>query len=324
MQPEYLYRIPISRGERVRKVYALGFFDGVHLGHRALLEEAARLARELSAKRAAITFDRHPQAHLGIPVPKLLTDCADRVRLLQLYGVEYVRLLPTNAAIMGLDWETFLEQLEEDGAVGFVCGSDFRFGKGGQGNAGLLEEFCRQRGLACRVIPEQQLDGVRISSSHIRQLLEAGQAEQAAEFLGHPHLLTGKVTRGRQLGHTLGFPTANIPIAPFVLCPRHGVYATRAYVDGRSFPAVTNVGSRPTVQGTQVRTETWIQGLQEDLYGKRIWLEFYCFLRPEQRFDSLEQLKAAVEEDARKALEYFKKNPEKPENSPLQLGKKML
>ena len=131
--------------------------------------------------------------------------------------------------------------------------------------------------------------------------------EEAVSFLGHPHVLSGPVERGRSLGHKLGFPTANVALPEGTVCPRHGVYAARVWVDGRCYSAVTNVGSRPTVQGTQVRTETWIFGLEQDLYGKLLQLELYTFLRAEQTFASLEQLQAAVRRDAEIAAAFFEK-----------------
>ena len=280
-----------------RKIYALGFFDGVHLGHQALLTRCCRLAAAEKACPAAITFDRHPRA-LFAPCPPLLQTAADRQALLTQYGMETVRVLPVTAETMGRDWQEFLEMLLQDGAVGFVCGYDFRFGHKGGGDAEKLEAFCAQRGLPCIIVPEQKLDGLRISSTHIRRLIEEGHMIEAARFLGQRHRLTGVVVPGRQVGRTIGVPTANILFPEGVVIPRLGVYACVATVDGRTYRAVTNVGSRPTVGGHQTRAESWLLGFEGDLYGKTLTLEFGEFLRPEQKFDSLEALKAQIQRDA--------------------------
>ena len=290
-----------------KRIFALGFFDGVHLGHQALLAECVRLARAMDAKTAAITFERHPQSLFRTDVPPLLSTLNDRLRLLLRYGVEHVYPFPVTAEVMGKPWQEFLEELIESGAVGFVCGDDFRFGSRGEGNAELLQQFCRERNLPCVIVPEQTLDGVRISSSYIRRQIESGDMATAVRYLGHGHMLTGTVVTGRKLGHRLGFPTANIELPEGVIVPRHGVYACRAYVGQTAHMAVCNVGSRPTVQGHQVRTETWLLDFSGDLYGQTVTLEFLWFLRPEQRFQSVDALKKSVLQDAENTRRFFEK-----------------
>lgn len=288
-----------------KRIFALGFFDGVHLGHQALLSECVRLARAMDCETAAITFEHHPHSLFRPQVPPLLSTLQDRFRLLLRYGIDHVYPFPVTQTVMGKPWQGFLEELMESGAVGFVCGDDFRFGRGGAGNAELLRQFCRERGLPCIVIPEQTLDGVRISSSYIRRQIGGGDMATAVRYLGHGHMLTGEVVAGRKLGHKLGFPTANIELPEGVIVPRHGVYACRAFVGERGYMAVCNVGSRPTVQGHQVRTETWLLDFSGDLYGQAVTLEFLYFLRPEQRFGSLEELKNAVLGDADMTRNFF-------------------
>ncbi|MBE6986163.1 MAG: bifunctional riboflavin kinase/FAD synthetase [Ruminococcaceae bacterium] len=288
-----------------KKIFALGFFDGVHLGHQALLTACEILAREENAAVAAITFDRHPQSlFMGNP-PALLNSASDRALLLRQFGVEHIECMPVTEKVMSTDWETFLENLVEQGGTGFVCGDDFRFGHKGEGNAEKLAAFCRERGLPCVIIPEQTMDGVRISSTHIRTLVENGEMEDAAKFLGHPHILSGEVVSGRQLGRTIGIPTANVLLPEGVVVPKLGVYACICVVDGRSYVAVTNVGSRPTVDGHQVRAESWLLDFSGDLYGKKITLQFYEFLRPEEKFPSLEALKAKIQQDGAKVQKIF-------------------
>ena len=288
-----------------KRIFALGFFDGVHLGHQALLAESVRLARTMDAQTAAITFEQHPQSLFSARIPPLLTTLQDRFRLLLRYGIDHVYPFPVTATVMGKPWQDFLEELIDLGAVGFVCGDDFRFGRGGAGNARTLRDFCRERQMPCIIIPEQTMDGVRISSSYIRRQIESGDMATAVRFLGHGHMLTGTVVTGRKLGHKLGFPTANIELPEDVIVPRHGVYACRAFVGEHAYMAVCNVGNRPTVAGHQVRTETWLLDFEGDLYGQAVTLEFLYFLRPEQRFESLGALKAAVLNDAEMTRRFF-------------------
>ena len=290
-----------------KRIFALGFFDGVHMGHQALLAECVRMARAMDVETAAITFERHPQSLFRADVPPLLSTLHDRFRLLLRYGVEHVYPFPVTAEVMGKPWQEFLEELIVCGAVGFVCGDDFRFGRGGAGSAETLLEFCRERELPCVIVPEQTLDGVRISSSYIRRQIESGDMATAVRYLGHGHMLTGTVVTGRRLGHKLGFPTANIELPEGVIVPRHGVYACRAYVGQKGYMAVCNVGNRPTVEGHQVRTETWLLDFSGDLYGQSVSLEFLYFLRPEQRFQSVDALKEAVLNDAENTRRFFEK-----------------
>lgn len=288
-----------------RQIVALGFFDGVHLGHQALLTACRDLAKQLDCETAAITFKCHPQSLFRQDVPPLLTAVEDRCRLLRLYGMKEIHAFPVTREVMSTPWEDFLRELMNRGAVGFVCGYDFRFGHQGEGNGEKLKAFCEKQGMPCVIVPEQTLDGVRISSTRIRNLMENGRMEEANRFLGHRHILTGQVVTGRSLGRKLGFPTANVLFPEGVVYPKSGVYACRVNIAGLSRIAVTNVGSRPTVEGHQIRTETWILDFDGDLYDREITLEFCAFLRPERKFESLEALISAVLRDAEKTREYF-------------------
>lgn len=288
-----------------KRVFALGFFDGVHLGHQALLRECRALARQLACGTGAITFGAHPQSLFTRTPPALLSTVGSRRLLLRRFGIDTVRVYPVIPEVMGMPWQDFVEALLADGAAGFVCGDDFRFGARGEGNAERLRQLCRQRGLPCVIVPEQTVDGIRISSTHIRALIEDGKMETALRFLGHPHIVTGTVVHGRSLGRTLGIPTANLVLEPELVVPKFGVYACRCLVDGKRYPAVTNVGTRPTVSGVGVTVEPWILDFSGDLYGREITLEFSRFLRPETKFDSLDALKAQIRKDAEETRRYF-------------------
>ena len=285
-------------------VFALGFFDGVHLGHQMLLKECCRLAAEMNCQTAAITFENHPKSLFAGPVP-LISTVRDRQRLLEQYGIRHVRTYPVTPDVMGMPWEVFLEELVESGAVGCVCGDDFHFGRKGEGNPRKLAEFCAARGFPCRVVSEQTLDGKRISSTRIRGKIEEGNMESATRLLGHPHTLTGRVVHGHRLGRKLGFPTANLLLPPGVATPKFGVYACRAIVDGVAYPAVTNVGTRPTVSGTGITVDPWILDFEGDLYDREILLEFYYFLRPETKFPDLESLRREIRHNGEQTRAYL-------------------
>ena len=291
-----------------KTIYALGFFDGVHIGHAALLTTCREVAHEGSWRSGVVTFSTHPDTLvLGQP-PRLINTPEDRERLLRRrYGVDTVVTLPFDKKMRDMPWKAFLELLRREyGAAGFVCGADFRFGAGGTGNAGLLAIYCRSESLPWAVVPEQTLDGIRISSTYIRELIENGEMSTAVKFLGHPHILTGQVIHGRHLGSTLGIPTANLRLPAELAVPKYGVYMCLCVIDGKEYPAVTNVGVRPTVSGQDVTVEPWILDYEGDLYGREITLEFYRFLRPERKFPDLQALKAEILRNADQTRAYFR------------------
>ena len=291
----------------MKTVFALGVFDGVHIGHQALLTACTHLAQQNGYAAGVVTFSEHPDTLLLGKTPPLINTVLERQRMLLGYGISQIKVLAFDQKLMNMPWQDFLLQLLEEGAGGFVCGDDFCFGAGGQGNAQLLADFCSRRKLPYAVVCAQRLDGVEVSSTHIRQLLEAGKMEQAVRFLGHPHVLSGQVVSGRKLGRTIGVPTANLLLPEGVVVPKHGVYACLAVVDGVQMPAVTNVGTRPTVGGHRVTVESWILDFTGDLYGKHLTLQFYQFLRPEQKFASLEELQGEILKNARETRKFFEK-----------------
>ncbi|MBQ9761684.1 MAG: bifunctional riboflavin kinase/FAD synthetase [Oscillospiraceae bacterium] len=289
-----------------KTIYALGFFDGVHLGHQALLKACRSMADKTGCKAGVVTFLGHPDELVsGTPTP-LINTPADRARLLRRFGMDAVVELPFDKQLMNMPYLTFFRLLlTKYGAAGLVCGHDFRFGFRGEGNAEKLSAACREAGIPCTVVPEQKLDGVTVSSTHIRSLVEMGEMEQAGAFLGHRHMLTGTVVPGRHLGRTLGIPTANLVLPRHLLIPKFGVYICRATVDGASYPAVTNVGTRPTVGGQNVTVEPWILDFEGDLYGRELTLEFCKFLRPEIKFPTLKDLQAEIQKNAQETRQYF-------------------
>lgn len=290
-----------------KTIYALGFFDGVHMGHAALLTACKALAAEYGCVSGVVTFGSHPDTLVLGNTPHLINSPRDREWLLrEQFHMAYVVTLPFDEAMRTMPWRDFLDLLRRDhGAVGFVCGEDFRFGHKGQGCASLLEGYCAEAGLPCAVIPDQTIDGIRVSSTYIRQQLETGDMATAVKFLGHPHILSGTVVHGRKLGRTLGIPTANLRIPEGLAVPRFGVYACSCIADGKRYPAVTNIGTRPTVEGHHITVEPWILDYEGDLYGREIILEFHYFLRPEMKFPSLEALQAEIRKNAEETRRYL-------------------
>lgn len=292
------------------RVIALGFFDGVHLGHGALLRRAAEEAKKRVCESAVFTFDRPPKEVItGIPCP-LINSPEDRAELVKrLYGIDEMIMVPFDDEMRTTPWDRFVTDIlvERYGAVHLVAGHDHHFGHRNQGSPELLKEKCAELGLGCDIIPAVTLDGVTVSSTHIRKLLEEGDVETARAFLGHPHVLTQTVGHGRQLGRTIGIPTANLVAPPHVLLPKRGVYAAKITLpDGRAFGGVTNVGVRPTVNnGQDVTVEPWILDFDGDLYGQAIRVEFFRRLRDERKFESLDALRSQIETDAGKTREAY-------------------
>ena len=285
------------------KVIALGFFDGVHLGHAALLRRTVEVAAARGAVPAVFTFDRVPKEVVtGIPCP-LINSPEDRKDLVRrLYGIREVLMVPFDDEMRTTAWDDFVTEIlvKRYHAVHLVAGHDHHFGHKNQGSPELLVQKCAELGLGCDIIPKVEVGGITVSSTYIRRLVELGQIERANAFLGHPHVLTQEVRHGRRIGHTIGIPTVNLVAPPHVLVPSHGVYATRVVLpDCASHPAVTNVGTRPTVNnGTDVTVEAWILDFDGDLYGQTVRVEFLKHIRDEVRFDSLDALKAQIMRDA--------------------------
>ena len=291
-----------------KTIFALGFFDGVHLGHQALLKACRELAKQLNCKAGVVTFVGHPDELVTGQKTMLINTYQDRRRLLKGYGMETVVELTFDETLMKLPWQDFYQMLRREyNAVGLVCGEDFRFGFRGHGNAKVLQEICAADGIPCAVIPQQTLEGIAVSSTHIRSLLQRGNIEEAEKFLGHRHSFTGTVVKGQQLGRKLGTPTANLSLPAELLSLPFGVYICRAKAEGIDCPAVTNIGIRPTVSGENVTVEPWLLDYEGDLYGQELTLEFCRYLRPERKFPSLAELQEEILKNGEQTRKFFEK-----------------
>ena len=294
---------------RQNRAIALGFFDGLHLGHQALLRRTAERGTAQGLSPALLTFDRSPREFItGTPVPLLTTVDERRKAVEELFPGTEVLTIPFDQTMMTMPWEAFVELLAERcGAKWLVAGHDFRFGHKNAGDAALLKEKAAALGLGCDIIPAVKLDGVTVSSTHIRALLERGEAETAARFLGRPFAVSGPVRHGKRLGSSrLGAPTVNIVPDRRQLVPAFGVYAAQVMIDGKIRPAVTNVGVRPTVDTDgSVTVESHLLESAGELYGAECRVEFLRMLRPEKRFGSLEELREQIARDAEAARKHF-------------------
>ncbi|MFW5660996.1 MAG: bifunctional riboflavin kinase/FAD synthetase [Oceanicaulis sp.] len=284
-------------------VAALGNFDGVHRGHAAVIAEARALAAELGARPAAAVFSPHPRMLFQPGAePFALMSEAQRVRALNAEGVEIVHHIAFDRALAGMTPGAFVKEVLADGLGlrGVVTGADFCFGKDRAGNAAALKTLGAAHGIKARVAGAVKAEGAdgKISSSDVRNALRQGDPQRAAILLGRPFAIEGVVQTGDRRGRTIGFPTANVPLGDYVR-PAFGVYAARSRLPGGALIAgVANLGRRPTVEGTEARLEVHLFDFDADLYGQTIETELVSFIRPEQKFDGLDALKAQIFADA--------------------------
>ena len=299
--------IPIETENKASAVVALGNFDGLHLGHRHIISQAVRIAQEKDLVPTVWSFSEHPSLFLGKEHPGLLMQAHRRSRLLRAMGVTQEIAAEFNK-LRDLSPYDFVEEIlqKQLNASHVVCGFNYTFGKCAEGNVALLRKLLSQRGIGLQVADPITFEGEPISSSRIRQLLRNGQLTTANLLLGEPLTMEGRVENGKHLARQWGIPTANVSFPRDFVSLRHGVYATRILIGDRSYPAISNVGLRPTVEDSnKANCESYLFGFEGDLYGANITCEFLQFIRPEQRFDSVEQLKQQIDLDIREVEQYF-------------------
>jgi riboflavin kinase/FMN adenylyltransferase len=294
-------------------VVAVGAFDGLHRGHQALLGRARERATALNCAPAVASFEPLPRAFFcKEPVPRL-TSVREKLKGFVAAGIEHTLMLRFNAALIAMSADDFVRRVlvERMAAREVWVGEDFRFGHGRGGDVALLERLGAQHGFRTCTMPPVTLDGSRVSASRIRLLLAAGEFAGATPLLGRPFVIDGKVEYGKQLGRTLGFPTANLHLHKRV-SPVHGIFAVRVGLgDGEcSWPGVASLGVRPTVNQTrEPLLEVHLFDFDGDLYGQRMAVEFVGKLRDERKFDGLDALNAQMKRDARQARELLGMNP---------------
>lgn len=296
-------------------VVAIGNFDGIHQGHRAVIGAAARLAAEAERPLGVMTFEPHPRTHFRPNDPPFrLTPFRPKMRQLEALGVDVVYCLPFDAALAALTADEFVTQVLAKGlgVDHIVFGYDFVFGKGRGGNADFLRQVCPSHGIGVTSVDVvARGDGAPVSSTLIRALLREGRAAEAAAALGRPWEVEGHVIPGDQRGRLLGFPTANFDLEGYLL-PRFGGYVVRAALDaGESeepeqwIGGIANLGRRPTIGDDKVLLEVHLFDFNDDLYGKLMRIQLVDFIRPEQKFDGLDALKAQIDADSNYAREFL-------------------
>lgn len=274
--------------------WALGFFDGVHRGHRRVIESATTPG----ALRGVLTFAEHPLALLAPDrQPRLITPLPEQKHaLLAALGVDVLLEIPFTRELAALEPRAFLDALRLSCSIsGISVGRNWRFGRGGAGDAAFVEAYCAEHGLNACVQDMAELQGERICSSRIRELLQAGELPRAVEMLGHAFTIAGVVEPGQRLARQLGFPTANVTVYPQAVLPPAGVYEVAV----GACRGIANLGLRPTIAEEQkvVRLETHLLNWQGDLYGRFLQVELRRFLRPERRFASVDELRAQIAAD---------------------------
>ena len=291
-------------------VAGFGVFDGVHPGHRLIIREATALASERGALTAAVTFVPHPrQVISGAEEPGLIISVAERVKQLRLAGADITGIIDFTPGFAALEPEVFLEQLlkvPEIRLAGICVGEDWRFGRKGMGDAAMLERFCRERGLLFRALPRLYCGSVNISSSMIRTLAGKGDLAGAAEILGRPLALTGKVVHGFQAaGKELAAPTANLELDHGLIVP-DGVYAGAVVRKGKIHAAVLNIGMAPTYNVNFRRVEVHLLNFKEQLYGENLEVRLLKYLRGERKFPSVEMLREQIHKDIAETESLYK------------------
>ena len=279
---------------------AIGKFDGVHIGHRRLLEEIIK-QKEQGRKACVFTFDPPPSVFFGNPREKLLSTKEEKRELFAKLGTDILVEFPLREDTAAIEPERFVKELLYKGLhAGFVAaGSDLSFGAGGRGNAALLRAMAADCGMEVRIIEKVLWEGREISSSLVREAVEKGDMIKAETLLGMPYTISGSVRHGNRIGHSLGMPTLNLRPSADKLLPPNGVYFSGVRLKGKRYAAISNIGIRPTVEETEKYpgVESYLYGYEGEAYGEEIQVELYAFRRSERKFTDLDALKRQLWED---------------------------
>lgn len=281
-------------------VLAIGFFDGLHRGHREILRTLLRLRRP-GFRAAVLTFSNHPSTHLRPDkVPPLLTTVEERVNLLAATGIDELFLIPFDERIARVDAQAFCDDIVYGvlRARALVIGENFRFGAGRRGDATLAREALEAHAVEVIAVPPLTDRDERISSTRVRAAVLRGDMETANRLLGESYAVTGRVVIGEGRGHDLEFPTANLAVPPGKSLPGDGVYAVVARYDGRDYPGLVSIGTNPTFNGGTRTVEAWLLDFQSTIYGEQLTLRDFRFIREQRKFESVQELLAAMREDA--------------------------
>ena len=288
-------------------VATIGNFDGLHLGHQKIITKLKDKALELNLPSTVISFEPLPAEYFMPNPPARIYPMRDKIRLLNSLGVDQYVCLSFNESFANMEAETFVEEilLDKLGVQYLAVGDDFRFGHKRKGDFQLLKTMGAQRGIEVSDTDTCELDGERVSSTRIRKLLEMGKIQEANRLLGFTYQLSGRVRHGDKRGRTIGFPTLNMRLLNHI-APAKGVYAVKVHgLEKSPLDGVANLGTRPTVQGTENRLETHLFDFNKDVYGKTVCVELVKFIREEKKFDSFDDLKEQILIDAEQAKKYL-------------------
>lgn len=285
-------------------VVTTGTFDGVHLGHKLLLERLIETAKTSNGESVLLTFWPHPKLvlsqDLNEQAAKVLSTIEEKIDLLEQIGIEHLVVLPFTREFSELSCERYIEDvlISGFGTKTMVIGYDHRFGRNREGGIDYLKENSERFKIGIEEISRQEIDNITISSTKIRNAIKVGDIKVANELLGRNYDFSGTVVKGRQLGRQIGFPTANVKVLnEFKLIPKNGVYAVQIWVRGKRYDGVMNIGNRPTVEGVGISQEVHIFDFSDDIYGENVKVEILDFIRHEQKFDGIETLVAQIKKD---------------------------
>lgn len=302
----YTTQVPHLEKE-VRSSVTLGKFDGLHRGHQKLIN---LIRREQGEKNRSVifTFDVSPRSYILHSPPKYLLTYEERRELAENLGVDILAECPFTEALMHMEPEDFVKEYlaERLHARYLAVGPDFRFGYQRRGTPELLKELGRTYGFRTEIVEKEKYKGRDISSTFVREELEKGHIEEVNQLLGYTYFTKGEIVHGRQLGRTIGIPTANLIPPVIKKLPPNGVYITESLIQGKTYQGITNIGYKPTVKENFLGVETYLFSCNADLYGQEAEVKFYRYLRPEIKFSSLEELKCQMLKDIEEGKSYFR------------------
>lgn len=289
-----------------KSVVTIGNFDGVHKGHQVLIKKTVKFANENNLKSIVFTFENHPINYFKNKKIKNIITNSEKISKIKKLGVDILIMIPFDSYMTKISPLEFIKEILIDklDAKKIIVGHDFTFARRKEGNTKILKEMSFKYRFDLEIVNSIDINDIRVSSTHIRELVDNGDVDKVNKYLGYNFLIKGKIIKGKQLGRTIGFPTANIKINDDLLIPKKGVYVTSVYIDDNIYYGATNIGYNPTVKGESLSIETNILEFSEDIYGKIIKLEFLERIRDEKKFNSIDELKLQLKKDT----DYIYKN----------------
>lgn len=282
-----------------RSVVTIGNFDGLHKGHSVLIKKTVEYSKLNNIKSVVFTFKNHPANYFNTKSIKNIISNEEKINRLKSMGVDYIINVPFDEYMTKISADDFIKNILIDklNISKIIIGHDFSFARNKEGNANLLKDYSKRYKFDLEIVDPIKINNIRVSSTYIRELINEGNIREVKNYLGYNYEIEGKVVKSKQLGRTIGFPTANISIDEEMITPKRGIYATRVYIDNNLYFGATNIGYNPTVNGQNLSIETNILEFHENIYGKLIKLEFLERIRDEKKFSSLMELKKQLQKD---------------------------